>query len=93
MNGSLEDIVFLSSYIADKQIIMKKSNSQLINFILITVGGGFLLYEISSQNENVYFLIIGIVLLMFGLYRATNHWVYTKDDHKLDNENQNDQHE
>lgn len=83
----------MSSYIADKQIIMKKDSSQLINFILIAAGGGLLIYEISAKNDNVYFLIAGIVLLMFGLYRATNHWVYTKDDHKLDNENQNDQHE
>lgn len=70
---------------------MKKNNSQLINFLLIALGGAFLLFEISGNKENVYFLIAGIVLLMFGLYRATNHWVYTKDDHKEEREEQNDQ--
>lgn len=70
---------------------MKKNNSQLINFLLIVLGGAFLLFEISGKKENVYFLIAGIVLLMFGLYRATNHWVYTKDDHKEESEEQNDQ--
>lgn len=70
---------------------MKKNNSQLINFLLIVIGGSFLIFEISGKKENVYFLIAGIVLLMFGLYRATNHWVYTKDDHKEEIEDQNDE--
>lgn len=61
---------------------MKKSNSQVINTFLIVVGGGLLLYEISGEEENVYVLIAGIIMLMLGLYRATNHWVDTKDDHK-----------
>lgn len=61
---------------------MKKSNSQVINTFLIIVGGALLIFEISGSKENVYFLIVGIVMLMFGLFRATNHWVETKDDHK-----------
>lgn len=65
---------------------MKKINSQVLNSFLIIVGGAMLLYEISGDKENVYVLIAGIILLMFGLYRATNHWVYTKDDHKQENE-------
>ena len=67
---------------SDKQIFMKKNNSQVINTFLIVVGGGLLLYEISGEEENVYVLIAGIIMLMLGLYRATNHWVDTKDDHK-----------
>lgn len=65
---------------------MKKINSQVFNSFLIILGGAMLLYEISGDKENVYILIVGIILLMFGLYRATNHWVYTKDDHKQENE-------
>lgn len=61
---------------------MKKNNSQIINSLLIIVGGALLLFEISDSKENVYFLIAGIVFLMFGLYRATNHWVETRDDHE-----------
>lgn len=61
---------------------MKNSNSQVINTLLIIIGGALLIFEISGSKENVYFLIAGIIMLMFGLFRATNHWVETRDDHK-----------
>lgn len=62
---------------------MNKNNSQVVNTLLIVIGGGLLIFELAGDGkENVYLLILGIVLLMFGLYRATNFWVYTKDDHK-----------
>lgn len=61
---------------------MKKDRSQLINAVFIIIGGFLLIFQISGEDENPYLLIIGLVLLMFGLYRATNHWSYTKDDHK-----------
>lgn len=67
-----------------------KKNSQLINALLIGVGGVLLLLEIIGKEENVYYLIGGLVLLMFGLYRATNHWAYTKDDHKKEDQDQKD---
>jgi membrane-bound ClpP family serine protease len=69
---------------------MKKNNSQVINSILILTGGALLIFEISGGKENVYFLIAGIILLMFGLYRATNHWVETKDDHKQGEESEDE---
>lgn len=65
---------------------MIKKNSQLINSLLIVIGGTLLIFEISGGEENVYFLILGIVMLMFGLYRATNHWAITKDDYKNETE-------
>lgn len=65
---------------------MNKEKSQLINTVLILSGGVLLLFEISGDQKNVYVLIAGLVLLMLGLYRATNHWVYTKDDHKEEND-------
>lgn len=59
----------------------KKDNSQIINTLCICIGGGILIFLIAGEEiENVYLLILGLILLMFGLYRATNHWVYTKDD-------------
>lgn len=67
-----------------------KNNSQLVNFLLIAIGGVLLLFEISGEKDNIYLLVIGIILLMFGLYRATNHWVYTKDDHKINNDEDKD---
>ena len=65
---------------------MKKPTSQVINSILILVGGAMLLFQIASEERNVYVMILGLVFLMFGLYRATNFWVDTKDDHKNDQE-------
>lgn len=59
---------------------------QFWNSLFIIVGGAILLFEISGEEKNVYFMILGLVLLMFGLYRATNFWVETKDDHKSEKE-------
>lgn len=70
---------------------MIKNNSQVINSTLIVLGGALLIYEIAAEKENVYILIVGLVSLMLGLYRATNHWVVTKDDHKEEmNEDSNE---
>jgi len=65
------------------------NNSQLINTALIVIGGAFLIYTISVGDVSPYFKIIGLVVIMLGLYRATNFWVATKDDHEKDNENKN----
>ena len=61
-------------------------NTQLINTILIVLGGGLLLYAIAVENANQYIKITGLVIIMFGLFRATNFWVATKDDHKDEKE-------
>ncbi|MDT0650615.1 hypothetical protein [Autumnicola edwardsiae] len=66
---------------------MSNRNSQVVNTILIVVGGGLLIYTIAAENPNQYFKIFGLIIIMIGLYRATNHWVATKDDHK-EEENQ-----
>lgn len=69
---------------------MNRSNTQLINTLLIVVGGALLIYQTSTEGKSPYLMIIGLVLLMFGLYRATNYWVETKDDHKEDNPDSKD---
>lgn len=61
---------------------MIERNSQLINTLLIIIGGGLLMFELWGEREHTLILVLGIVMLMAGLYRATNHWAYTKDDHK-----------
>ncbi|MCB7480496.1 hypothetical protein [Christiangramia sediminis] len=63
------------------------NNSQIINTALIVVGGALLIYTISVENVSPYFKIIGLIIIMLGLYRATNYWVATKDDHENENEN------
>jgi uncharacterized protein YxeA len=68
---------------------MKKPSSQFINSAVLIIGGVLLIFEISGEERNVYVMIIGLVMLMFGLYRATNYWVETKDDHKKDEEGEN----
>ena len=62
------------------------NNSQVINTTLIVIGGALLLYSISAEDVSPYFKIIGLIIIMLGLYRATNYWVATKDDHQDENE-------
>ncbi|MDT0676320.1 hypothetical protein [Autumnicola musiva] len=59
-------------------------NSQLLNSVLIAIGAALLIYVIAVEDASPYFKIVGLIIIMFGLYRATNHWVATKDDHKED---------
>jgi len=63
------------------------NNSQIINTALIVIGGALLIYTISVENASPYFKILGLIIIMLGLYRATNYWVATKDDHENENEN------
>lgn len=46
-------------------------NSRLFNFVLIFVGGIIALYANAEEEQDVYILLVGIVLLMFGLYRLS----------------------
>lgn len=57
-------------------------NSQIINTVLIVLGGGILLYAIAVEGAHHLLKIAGLIIIMFGLFRATNFWVETKDDHK-----------
>ena len=70
---------------------MEKKNSQIINTILIVGGGILVMIEISGGEKNVYLLALGFILLMFGLYRATNHWAITQDDYKKDVDEDSDE--
>jgi hypothetical protein len=44
---------------------------RFINVILILTGGLIALYAQAEENQNVYILIGGIVMLMTGLYRLS----------------------
>tara|TARA_R100000935_G_C2823366_1_gene160936 strand:+ start:356 stop:562 length:207 start_codon:yes stop_codon:yes gene_type:complete len=65
---------------------MNKKHGQLINTILIVIGGAIMIYTISVEDRNRYLQVLGLVIIMFGLYRATNFWVETKDDEEDNNE-------
>jgi uncharacterized membrane protein YqgA involved in biofilm formation len=65
---------------------MNKKYGQLINTILIVIGGAIIIYTISEEDRNRYLQVLGLVIIMFGLYRATNFWIETKDDEDENNE-------
>jgi len=65
---------------------MNKKYGQLINTMLIVIGGAIMIYTISEEDRNRYLQVLGLVIIMFGLYRATNFWVETKDDEDENNE-------
>lgn len=65
---------------------MVKKHGQLINALLIVIGGAIMIYSITGEGRSKYFQILGLVIIMFGLYRATNYWVETKDDGNEDHE-------
>jgi len=46
-------------------------SSKIINFILILAGGIVAVYANSSEEQNTYVLLGGIIVLMFGLYRLS----------------------
>lgn len=65
---------------------IKNSSKQLLNGFFIFLGALFLLYAVLFEDTNVYFKIAGLIMIMFGAYRASNHWVEHKDDHLSDEE-------
>ena len=67
---------------------MDKKYGQVINTALIIIGGGILIYTISEEEKTRYLQVIGLIIIMLGLYRATNYWVETKDD-DIDNHKSN----
>ena len=45
--------------------------SRTINFICILAGGIIAVYAQAEAEQNIYLLIGGIMLLMFGIYRTS----------------------
>ncbi len=45
--------------------------SRAVNFICIVIGGIIAIYANANEQQNIYLLIGGIVLLMFGIYRTS----------------------
>ena len=55
---------------------MNPKYKQLLHFAMIFIGGGAILVEQSKEkDQNIYILIAGLVVLMYGLYKATTKWV------------------
>jgi hypothetical protein len=45
--------------------------SRIINFICIVAGGSIAIYAQAEEKQNMYLLMGGLVLLMFGIYRIS----------------------
>ncbi len=45
--------------------------SRIINFICIVAGGIVAIYAQAEEKQNMYLLLGGIMLLMFGIYRIS----------------------
>lgn len=54
--------------------------SRFVNIILILTGGLIALYAQAEDNQNVFILIGGIVMLMTGLYRLSRGISSKKED-------------
>ena len=55
-------------------------NSRTFNFVLILVGGIIALYANAEEQQELYILLIGIMILMFGLYRLSRGISSRKED-------------
>ncbi len=60
------------------------TKKQLFSTLFILIGAVLLVYGMIVENTNVYIKVIGIIILMFGLYSSTKVWV---EDNKQDKEN------
>ncbi len=43
-----------------------------LNYILIVVGGIIAIYANANQQQNILILIVGIIMLMIGVYRLSS---------------------
>lgn len=56
-----------------------------INFFLIIIGGGIAIYAEAEEQQNVYILISGLLILMIGLYRLSRQIPDKKQVDEIDN--------
>lgn len=69
------------------------SKKQVLNLVIIVVGAVLLIYDLTGENENIYIKIGGLVLLMFGLYTATQQWVVGNEENEEEQPNNDSAHE
>lgn len=62
-------------------------NSRIFNFILILVGGSIAIYAKAEEEQDVYILLAGIILLMIGLYRLSRGISSQRDNNEEANHN------
>ncbi len=57
------------------------TKGQTFNTFLIVIGAAILIYSLAYEQDEAYFQIGGLVILMYGLYKSTQQWV---TDNKTD---------
>ena len=69
---------------------MINTKKQAIYTAFIIVGAALLIYDLTGENESVYFKIGGLVILMIGLYNSTKQWASdnNKDNDKDESEDE-----
>ena len=63
---------------------MKNRHAQLFNLLLITAGAVLIFVPLTTVENEKYLKSLGIVLMMYGLYRATNQFIVYEEDRKKD---------
>ena len=60
----------------------------LLNYLLILIGGIVAIYAQATEEQNTVVLILGMVILMFGIYRIASQ-IPSKSEKQQDNEEDN----
>lgn len=60
----------------------------LLNYLLILTGGIVAIYAQATEEQNTVVLILGMVILMFGIYRIASQ-IPSKSEKQQDNEEDN----
>jgi len=64
--------------------------SAKINYLLILIGAIIAIYARVEERQNDYILIVGIVILMIGIYRVSRTIPSKHDREDASNSNEND---
>ena len=60
----------------------------LLNYLLILLGGIVAIYAQATEKQNTVVLILGLVILMFGVYRIASK-IPSKSEKEKDKEEEN----
>ncbi|MCX7547672.1 hypothetical protein OS188_06885 [Xanthomarina sp. F1114] len=64
--------------------------SKYLNYLLIVIGCIIAIYAQAGEKQDVVILILGIIILMFGLFRVSSGIPSKKDREKNQDLNQED---
>ena len=65
---------------------MINTKKQAVYTAFIILGAVLLIYDLSVESEEVYLKVVGLVVLMFGLYSSTRQWASDNDKNQTDAE-------